>query len=100
MGLSLVGDGVRTHRTAVGSRVVLSYEEGGQRVEQVQEVGVMGGFSASADPRMHFGLGRHAGPVTVTIYWYGGEVQTLQLEANRYHEVRQPPGTTALQGRR
>jgi hypothetical protein len=100
VGLSLVGDGARTHRTAVGSRVVISYEEGGQRVEQVQEVGLMGGFSASADPRMHFGLGRHSGPVTATIDWYGGEVQTLQLEAGRYHEVRQPPGTTALQGRR
>ncbi len=74
-----------THRTAVGSRVVVSYEEGGQRVEQVQEVGLMGGFSASADPRMHFGLGRHAGPVTATLHWYGGEVQTVQLEADRYH---------------
>ncbi len=100
VGLSLVGDGARTHRTAVGSRVVISYEEGGRRVEQVQEVGLMGGFSASADPRMLFGLGRHAGPVTATIHWYGGEVQKLQLEADRYHEVRQPPGTTALQGRR
>jgi Na+-translocating ferredoxin:NAD+ oxidoreductase RnfD subunit len=100
VGLSLVGDGARTHRTAVGSRVVISYEEGGRRVEQVQEVGLMGGFSASADPRMLFGLGRHVGPVTATIHWYGGEVQKLQLETDRYHEVRQPPGTTALQGRR
>jgi hypothetical protein len=91
---------VRTHRTAVGTRVVISYEGRGRRVEQVQEVGLMGGFSASADPRMLFGLGRHTGLVTATIYWYGGEVQTLQLEADRYHEVRQPPGTTALQGRR
>jgi hypothetical protein len=100
VGLTLVGDGERTHRSAVGTRVVISYEEGGRRVEQVQEVGLMGGFSASADPRMHFGLGRHAGPVTATLHWYGGEVQTLQLETDRYHEIRQPPGTTALQGRR
>jgi enediyne biosynthesis protein E4 len=100
VGLTLEGDGVRTHRTAVGTRVVISYEEGGRHVEQVQEVGLMGGFSASADPRMHFGLGRHAGPVTATLYWYGGEVQTLQLEADHYHEIRQPPGSTALQGRR
>lgn len=100
VGLTLEGDGVRTHRTAVGTRVVISYEEGGRHVEQVQEVGLMGGFSASADPRMHFGLGRHAGPVTATLYWYGGEVQTLPLEADRYHRIRQPPGSTALQGRR
>lgn len=100
VGLSLEGDGSRTHRTAVGSRVVVSYDEGRQRVEQVQEVGLMGGFSASTDPRMHFGLGKHAGPVTATVYWYGGEVQTVQLEADRYHVIRQPPGSTALQGRR
>jgi enediyne biosynthesis protein E4 len=100
VGLTLEGDGVRTHRTAVGTRVVVSYEEGGRHVEQVQEVGLMGGFSASADPRMHFGLGRHAGPVTATLYWYGGEVQTVQLEADRYHTIRQPPGSSALQGRR
>jgi hypothetical protein len=100
VGLHLVGDGQRTHRGAVGTRVVLSYEEGGQRVEQVREVGLMGGFSASADPRLHFGLGRYAGPVTATIHWYGGEEQTLRLEPNRYHEVRQPVGTAGLQGRR
>lgn len=100
VGLTLVGDGVRTHRTAVGTRVVLSYEEGGRRVEQVREVGLMGGFSASADPRLHFGLGRHAGPVTATLHWYGGEMQTLSLEPDCYHEVHQPPGSTALQGKR
>jgi hypothetical protein len=100
VGLALVGDGARTHRSAVGTRVVVSYEEGGQRVEQVREVGLMGGFSASADPRLHFGLGRYAGPVTATVYWYGGEVETVRLEPDRYHEVRQPPSATALQGRR
>jgi hypothetical protein len=100
VGLRLVGDGQRTHRGAVGTRVVISYEEGGRRVEQVREVGLMGGFSASADPRLHVGLGRYAGPVTATIHWYGGEVQTLRLEPNRYHEVLQPLSTARVQGRR
>lgn len=93
VGLSLVGDGRRTHRSAVGTRVVLSYEENGRRVEQVREVGLMGGFSASADPRLHFGLGRYAGPVTVTLHWYGGEAQVVQLEPDRYHVLHQPTAT-------
>jgi hypothetical protein len=100
VGLALVGDGVRTHRSAVGTRVVVSYEEDGRRVEQVREVGLMGGFSASADPRLHFGLGRYAGPVTATVHWYGGEVEAVRLEPDRYHEVRQPPSAAALQGRK
>jgi hypothetical protein len=100
VGLALVGNGQRTHRSAVGTRVVLSYDEGGKHVEQVREVGLMGGFSASADPRLHFGLGHHTGPVTATIHWYGAEPQVVTLEADRYQEVRQPAGPTAMQGRR
>lgn len=98
VGLSLVGDGQHTARSAVGTRVVVSYEEGGRRVEQVREVGLMGGLSASADPRLHFGLGRHAGPVTATLHWYGGEVRTVQLEADRYHVIRQGSVTADLRG--
>jgi hypothetical protein len=98
VGVTLVGNGGSTHRSAVGSRVVVSYDEGGRRVEQVREVGLMGGFSASADPRLHFGLGRHAGPVTLSVHWYGGEVQTLTLEPDRYHELRQPADAAALRG--
>ncbi|MGZ3457265.1 MAG: FG-GAP-like repeat-containing protein [Archangium sp.] len=99
VGLSLVGDGQHTSRGAVGTRVVVSYEDQGQHVEQVQEVGLMGGLSASADPRLHFGLGRHAGPVTVTVHWYGGEVQTVQLDADRYHVIQQAAATAGLGSR-
>jgi hypothetical protein len=100
VGLSLEGAGQHTHRTAVGTRVVVSYEQDGQRVEQVRELGLLGGFSASADPRLHFGLGHHAGPVTATLHWHGGEVQTVRLEPDRYHVIRQPAATAGLQGSR
>ena len=100
VGLTLIGNGQGTHRSAVGTRVVVSYEEHGQRVEQVREVGLMGGFSASADPRLHFGLGRHAGPVKAVIHWYGAPPQEVTLEADRYQEVRQPPSPTAMRGGR
>ena len=96
VGLTLEGDGQHTTRSAVGSRVVVSYEEGGRHVEQVQEVGLLGGLSASADPRLHFGLGHHAGPVTVTVQWYGGEAQSVQVEADHYHVIRQGTVTAGL----
>jgi len=96
VGLSLEGNGVGTSRVAVGTRVVVSYEHGGQRVEQVQEMGLLGGLGASADPRMHFGLGTYAGPVTATLHWYGGEVQQVRLDADRYHVVRQARTTATL----
>ncbi|MET0404844.1 MAG: CRTAC1 family protein, partial [Cystobacter sp.] len=93
VGLSLVGNGRNTSRAAVGTRVVLSYDVGGRFVKQVQEVGLMGGLGASADPRLHFGLGSHAGPVTAAIYWYGGRMQIVNLDAGRYHVIVQPPST-------
>ncbi|WNG23059.1 hypothetical protein F0U62_02670 [Cystobacter fuscus] len=93
VGLSLVGEGRHTSRSAVGTRVVVSYEEGGRHVEQVQEVGLMGGLGASADPRLHFGVGSHTGPVTATLHWYGGQTQSVQLDVDRYHVIHQPAVT-------
>lgn len=92
VGMRLVGDGAQTHRSAVGTRVVLAYEEDGVRVEQWGEVGVLGGFGAGRDPRLHFGLGAHAGPVEATIFWLGAEPETVTLEAGRYHVVEQGVG--------
>ncbi|MBI3724937.1 VCBS repeat-containing protein [bacterium] len=89
IGLSLVGDGKTTSRAAVGTQVVVKYEEDGKPQEQLQEVQVLGGFSGQNDPRLHFGLGAHEGPVEVTIRWYGGREERVTLEANRYHVIRQ-----------
>lgn len=88
--LDLEGNGTSTARAAIGTVVVLRYAENGQTVEQRQEVGVMGGFSGQADRRLHFGLGAHAGSVTVEIRWYGGATETLTLEPDRLHPLRQP----------
>jgi hypothetical protein len=103
VGLRLLGDGARTHRTAVGTRVVLRHLEGARadarQVEQVREVSLMGGFSAQADPRLLFGLGDHAGPVEATIHWLGAPAETRRLEVDRYHEIRQDAPAPAAQGR-
>jgi len=91
VGLTLVGNGQTTHRQAVGSRVEVRFEYAGQTVRQVQEVGLLTGFGAQGDGRLHFGLGAYTGAVEVTIHWLGGEVQTLRLAPNQYHEVHQAP---------
>ncbi|HZN93938.1 MAG TPA: CRTAC1 family protein, partial [Myxococcales bacterium] len=88
--LELEGNGKVTSRSAIGTAVVVRSLEGGRAVEQLQEVAVMGGFSGQADRRLHFGLGAHGGPVTVEIRWYGGAPQTLTLEPDRLHHLRQP----------
>jgi hypothetical protein len=87
LGVRLVGNGVTTHREAIGTQVVVRTSDG----EQLAERGLLGGFSGQGDPRLLFGLGEHAGPVEVVVRWYGGDEQRLTLEPNRYHEVRQPP---------
>ncbi len=79
--LTLVGDGKTTSRSAIGSRIEIG--------TQVREVTAINGFSGANDPRVHFGLGDETGPANVTIHWLGGGTQTLRLEPNRHHEVRQ-----------
>lgn len=90
LGLTLVGDGKTTARQAVGSQVVVSYSEHGKKVEQLQEVQVMNGFTAQGDQRLHFGLGAHQGPVEVTVRWYGGKTETYRnVPTNGYRTLRQ-----------
>lgn len=87
VGITLEGNGTTTHRTAIGSQVVVKTADG----EQVQEKGTLTGFSGQGDPRLLFGLGGHRGPVEVVVRWHGGAEQRLTLEAGRYHVVKQSP---------
>jgi len=99
LGVRLIGNGVTTTRSAIGTRVEAITREGGREVRQVREIGLLSGFSAQSDPRLLFGLGHYAGPVTLVIDWYGGERQTIELEADRYHAVRQPPAARVADAR-
>lgn len=90
IGLDLVGDGRVTSRDAVGTQVLVSWEEGGKRQTQLREVTLANGFSSQNDRRVHAGLGAHAGPVDVAIRWYGGKETVLRgLMPGRYHRVVQ-----------
>jgi hypothetical protein len=90
IGLELIGNGTSTNRDAIGTRVEAVTGGSGHEFRQVREVSAVGGFSSQCDPRLLFGLGREAGPVRVAIDWYGGERQSLVLEPDCYHVIRQP----------
>jgi hypothetical protein len=96
LGVRLIGGAERTSRAALGSRVEARWREGGREVVQVREVTALTGFSGQNDPRLLFGLGAYAGPVTLTVDWYGGGREHFTLEPDRYHVVRQGASTVAV----
>lgn len=54
-------------------------------------------FASANDPRVHFGLGTTAGPVTVTVTWPNGkETRVDNAPVDRYISVS-PSGLTAIQ---
>jgi hypothetical protein len=76
--------GTRSNRDGIGARVTVT--AGG--VSRVRDASLAGSFGASADPRLHFGLGESPGPVTVTVRWPSGHVQVVEgLAPNRVHRV-------------
>jgi hypothetical protein len=100
MGLSLHGDGIRINRDAVGTQVILSYQQDGKAVRQMREVQIANGFSAQGDRRLLFGLGDYSGPVTVEIHWYGAEtVSYADLDIDHYHSISYAPGNSGAKRR-
>lgn len=82
--IALRGDGITVNRSAIGAIVTLESEAGKQvRVHQSGD-----GFKTGSSPVLHFGLGSHAGPVTVTVNWPGGHRQKFEgLKADELHEL-------------
>ncbi|MEW5738945.1 MAG: FG-GAP-like repeat-containing protein [Myxococcota bacterium] len=74
---------------AIGTRVTVKSTSHGKPLVQTKELQSMGGFSASADGRLVFGLSDDAPPeVEVTVAWHRGATQTLKLQINRLHVLR------------
>lgn len=86
--LSLEGDGEQTHRAALGTRVEVRPAGDPDARPQVQELGVMGGFSAQAPGALHFGLAGDAREQEVTVHWLGAEKQTFLLAPDRHHHIQ------------
>jgi hypothetical protein len=81
--------GPASNPLAIGARVVLT---GPGEGSQSQEVRSGGSFLAQSDLRLHFGLGREAGPARLLIRWPNGEVQRAVVEElDRYIEIAYSP---------
>jgi len=98
--LKLVG--VKTNRSAIGVRIALTVESGGQRRTIHRTVGIGGSFGASP-LEQHIGLGRSAQIVDLQIWWPGSNTrqrfssveknQVLQITelAESYARLSRPP---------
>ncbi len=87
--LDLVGDGIGCNRDAVGSKVVITAEDG---FRQIREVQLASGFSGQDQREVHVGLGARRGPVQVQVTWCGQKTQTFgPLEVSRQHVLTQAP---------
>jgi hypothetical protein len=82
--------GVRSNRSAIGTRVICT-PEGGR--PQVDEVRSGGSYLSQSDLRLHFGLGR-AERASLEIRWPSGTVQYIDhVRANQVLRVVEPDGS-------
>ena len=78
--------GTKSNRSAIGARVVCSYN--GKR--QVQEVMAQSSYLSCNDPRLHFGLG-NADSANFEIRWPSGATQILKdVKADQILTIREP----------
>jgi hypothetical protein len=86
--LKVLLEGVKTNRSAIGSRVTARYEG---RV-QAQEVTAQSSFYSVNDRRLHFGLGS-AASADLTVRWTNGLVETYpKVAADQLVVIREGAG--------
>ena len=80
--------GVKTNRSAIGTRVVARY---GTR-RQAQEVTAQSSFYSANDRRLHFGLGAET-VADLTIRWTNGTTETVaNVAADQFVTIREGGG--------
>jgi enediyne biosynthesis protein E4 len=85
--------GVKSNRSAIGSRVTAQY--GTKR--QAQEVLAQGSFYSVNDRRLHFGLGEQTS-ADLTVRWTNGGSETIhQVAANQLVVIREGSGIIRTQ---
>jgi hypothetical protein len=88
LGLTLVGDGRRVNRDALGAQVILHNLGGDSPPLQSREVQSNSGFSAQGDRRLLFGLGLKPGKISLEILWPDGSRQIVDdPQLNQYLRV-------------
>ncbi len=89
--LKVLLQGVKTNRSAIGSRVTAKY---GGRV-QTQEVTAQSSFYSVNDRRLHFGLGE-AATADLVVRWTNGGVETFpNVKANQIVTIKEGSGIVA-----
>ncbi|MDE2928515.1 MAG: CRTAC1 family protein [Acidobacteriota bacterium] len=79
-------EGVRSNRSAIGTRVTLETETG----RQMREVSGGSSYQASNDLRVHFGLAAAERARLLTVRWPSGEVQRFRdVGADRHYHLRE-----------
>ncbi len=85
--------GVKSNRSAIGSRVTLNY---GSK-QQVQEVLSQASFYSANDKRLHFGLGKETN-VSLDVRWPTGEVEHLaNVGVGRLLTIKEGSGIVSAQ---
>ena len=80
--------GTRSNRMGIGAQLKLTTDDGASQYDMVS---TSGGYAASSDPRVHFGLGRFRTAHEVEIHWPNGTRQSLKdLPGDRIHRVQEP----------
>jgi enediyne biosynthesis protein E4 len=79
--------GTKSNAVGIGAQVKITSDDG---VSQYDMVSTSGGYAASSDPRVHFGLGRSQSVQEVEIRWPSGIKQTVgKLAADRIHRIEE-----------
>lgn len=79
------GDGQKVNTGAIGA--VITAQAAGRKQMRVIQAG--DGFKSCSAAIAHFGLGRHSGPVKVTVRWPGGARQVFDdLAVDRIHTLK------------
>ena len=81
--------GVKSNRSAIGSRVVVKF--GGQK--QMQEVTSQTSYYSHNDLRLNFGLGKEKQVESIEIRWANGDVETVKnVSANQIVTIKEGSG--------
>jgi len=66
------------NRFCVGCKVVIHYQEQGEKKQQIREMKLSGGYLSFHEPVLHFGLGQVANVEQLEVHWSDGTQQRLQ----------------------
>ncbi len=91
--LTLVGDGTRVNRDALGAIVRLTTTVAGKSITQSRQLIGIGGHAGKQHQFLiHFGLGEAAAADTITINWPGNVPETVLTNiAPGHHTITLPP---------